>query len=851
MSNKFADLDTQYIVNLIGQHTELNVILHSVTEWLESRIPDAIVSIMLYSESAHTLNLISGGQHFSSQYRQALKDLEIGPHIGSCGAAAFSRQLVICEDLSTDPNWAPFQDLIQQENLGACWSMPVLNAQGVLYGTFGTYYRHAKHPTEENIKLLRRAAALIALAIDHQHERQQRLAINEKYSSFFQHHPDAVFELDLQGYILDANLTSKTITGFALEDIQGLHYSQFLHPESQDITISAFEQAVQGTAQYFEIRAYNAAGKSYWLDLTYLPIMQNQQVIGVFSIARDISIRRRAEENLRLLKRGVDASPHGTVISDATAFDMPIVYVNPAFLTLTGYTEDEVLGKNCRFLQGPETDPVMIQAMKQAIEEQHEIKLTLKNYRKDGRWFWNQLILGPILDEQGKCTHFIGIQQDITQQQADEAYIIHQRTHDSLTNLVNRQTFEELLDLDFEIQHGSLQPLAILYIDLDDFHPLNESLGHVVGDQLIQTVATRLQEILQAGDILSRFTGDEFVMLLNKRHDQEEVTLVAESILKLLSLPFNIEGHNIHISASIGIAADHPEVTQSREILHQALQAVSEAKRQGRNTWHWPAVSSATISEMGYVDLRHELMQALEAQQFKLFYQPIVDSRSGQVKSVEALLRWQHPERGLISPAVFIPVAERTGQIVAIGQWVLQQACLDIVYWNNHHTDPLSVAVNISPLQFRRTGFLAELQQTLQNSQLAPELLKIEVTEGMLITGADRSIEILHSVRALGVQVAIDDFGTGYSSLSYLRRLPVDQIKLDRSFIEYLPQHDQDAAIVDAMITMAHTIGLEVVAEGVETEAQANFLKQKGCDALQGYYYAAAAPLADLKTAYA
>ena len=248
--------------------------------------------------------------------------------------------------------------------------------------------------------------------------------------------------------------------------------------------------------------------------------------------------------------------------------------------------------------------------------------------------------------------------------------------------------------------------------------------------------------------------------------------------------------------------------------------------------------------------MRHELMVALEEEQFRLVYQPIIDSSSGQLKSVEALIRWQHPQRGLVSPVDFIPFAERTGQVVAIGQWVLRQVCQDIVAWNQQYSAALTVAVNLSPLQFRRVDFLLDLQQTLADTHLAPELLKIEVTETMLVAGVDRSLEILEAIRKLGVRVSVDDFGTGYSSLSYLRTLPIDEIKLDRGFIEHLPGNEKDVAIVSAIIFMAHKLGLQVVAEGIETQAQAQFLREYECDYFQGYYFARPASLDQLKLNY-
>lgn len=849
MSQTASYLETQSIFNLIGQHANLALIFQTVSSWLEARIPNSMVSIMLYSETEQTLNLISGTKHFSNRYKEAITNLKIGENVGACGAAAFHRKLIICENLALDKNWESFKTVIQEENLNACWSTPIINAQGKLYGTFATYYRSPKCPTSTHVKLIRHAASLVALSMDLHAERQKSLNLNDKYRSFFTYHPDAIFEHDLEGSIIDVNLASKDITKSSHEQILGLHFSKFICAESQAIAETAFEQAVNGNGQHLEIQAMNALGECYWLDLTYLPIKQAQQVVGVFGIARDITSRRETEEMLRLLKRSVDANPHGIVLTQATQ-NQAIEYVNPAFENLTGYTKEEVIGQNCNFLQGPDTDAETVNQIRNAIDEQQEIQVVLKNYRKDGSWFWNQLIVGPVFDDKNVCTHFIGIQQDITQQRANSEYIARQQTHDSLTGLINHHTFEDALEVAFCIQHATHESLIVMYINLDDFQPLNQSLGHVIGDQLLSAVANRLRQVIQEEDAVSHFSGDEFAILLNKCHDLKQVAVMAEQILKSLSVPFDIEDHKIHISASIGIADNDPQVEKSKQLLHHAIHAMSEAKKEGGNTWHWYAFNSTGTPKIDYVLMRHELMVALEEKQFKLVYQPVIDADSGKLKSVEALIRWQHPEKGIISPADFIPFAERTGQIVVIGQWVLQQACLDIVDWNNKHGTQLSVAVNLSPLQFRRTGFLQELQQTLADTLLPPELLKVEVTETMLIAGADRSLEILKAVRDLGVKVSVDDFGTGYSSLSYLRTLPIDEIKLDRSFIEHLPENEKDGAIVAAIIVMAHKLGLNVVAEGIENHAQAQFLRKYECNYFQGYYFAKPASLTELKLSY-
>ena len=364
-------------------------------------------------------------------------------------------------------------------------------------------------------------------------------------------------------------------------------------------------------------------------------------------------------------------------------------------------------------------------------------------------------------------------------------------------------------------------------------------------------MANRLQEFLKPEVILCRYIEDEFALLLTGQYTHTEIIEIAQIILELTAQNFQIENQTLHLSASIGIASTNANVRSSSELLHQSIKAMKQAKKQGRNAWYWYEESHCKNTvENNYAYLRLELMAAVKSQQFELFYQPLVQPLTGNVKGVEALIRWHHPQQGYIFPDVFIPLAERTGQIILISQWVLKKACIDIATFNRLNRSRISVSVNISPLQFGRADFLEELKNALNMSQLPPELLKIEITEGVIINGADRAVEILKLVRALGVQVAIDDFGTGYSSLSYLRQLPINQIKLDKSFIDNLTTNQQDEAITTSIIHLAQQLNLEVVAEGVETFEQATLLQQHKCDLLQGYYYARPAILENLKLKY-
>ena len=419
-----------------------------------------------------------------------------------------------------------------------------------------------------------------------------------------------------------------------------------------------------------------------------------------------------------------------------------------------------------------------------------------------------------------------------------------QETHDPLTRLPNRTSFEALLN---EHCCSNGDRLVGLLVNLDGFTTINEGLGHTVGDQLLQAVAGRLRSELPKEAFLARLGGDEFGILLGTRSEYtDELPLkTADTVLALLSRPFVVGEHTVHISASIGIASGSDGCEGNCVLMAHAHTAVREAKNQGRNTWEWYAgEQDSSIRE--HVAIRRELLEAIEGDQFVVHYQPLVDAATTEIRGVEALVRWQHPERGLVPPGLFIPVAEATGQIIDIGRCVLRQACHDMKQIVEHLGRPITLAVNISPVHFRRSSFFSEIQGVLEDSGLSPSCLELEVTEGVLMSAAEKALEQVQALRNLGVKVAIDDFGTGFSSLSYLRDLPINKVKIDRSFINDIDTSRHNAAIVKGVITMTHHLGLEVVAEGVETEAQHEYLRAHGCDLLQGFYFSRPVPLKEL-----
>ena len=550
---------------------------------------------------------------------------------------------------------------------------------------------------------------------------------------------------------------------------------------------------------------------------------------------------------ISLLRAGVSSTPIGVVLVNAQETDMPIIFANQAFFDITGYRKNEVLGRNCRFLQGAATEKQSIRLIGDALSKRQRCNITLLNYRKNGARFWNKLTLSPIVNSAGVCTHYVGFQQDVTQQYEQEKLLSYQADHDSLTGLINRNCLEGSLRTMLASANLANELIVLMNVNLDDFKIINDGLGYRVGNELIRCVATRLQHFLSAGDLLARLSGDEFLFVFSKVKNCDQVSDRVKEILEFISTPFEIEGVPIHISASVGVSSNKNFQEAASELIQKASIAMTDAKKLGRNTWCWSdGLPENILNNEIASNLRYELSVALLGNQFELFYQPIIDLENGNVISHEALVRWQHPERGLVAPRAFIAAAEKTGQIIPLGYWILRQACLDLVIMKTELSMVVPTAVNISPLQFKREGFFEDFMSLINEFELSTEMIQIEITESLLIDGYAHAIEVVNKFRNAGVKVALDDFGTGYSSLSYLRNLPVDKVKLDRSFIKEVDNDFKSAAIVKAVVDMSHSLGLKVVAEGVENQQQMKVLKGYGCDFVQGFLYSKPMPLSDI-----
>lgn len=529
-------------------------------------------------------------------------------------------------------------------------------------------------------------------------------------------------------------------------------------------------------------------------------------------------------------KQAVEQSASGVVITDARG---KIEYVNRKFCEITGYANDEVIGRNPSMLKSGETDEAVYQEMWAALSKGREWRGELKNRKKSGDVYWCMESISPIVDERGITTHFIAVIEDIDDRKFAEATIRQLALFDPLTELPNRRLARERLDHAVAWASRSGRRVALLYLDLDRFKAINDSLGHHTGDLLLKAAAHRLQACLRADDTLARLGGDEFAAVLVDIDHAADAAVVAEKLLAAAAEPFNISGRDLYVSASIGISM-YPTDTESIDVLvSNADVAMYHAKDSGKNRYQFFGQGLAERVSQQW-EIENALRRVTERGELFLEYQPKMEISTGRVYGMEALVRWQHPKLGRVAPDRFISIAEETGEIETIGEWVLRTACEQAQRWRGRGHE-LVLSVNLSAVQFRVRDLHEKIKAILADTGFPAHALELEITESAIMGSPDQAIEMMHALRSLGARIAIDDFGTGYSSLSQLKRFPVSVLKIDRAFIHDITNDREDMAIAQAVVALAKTMRLEVIAEGVETPEQLALLEGMGCDSIQGY----------------
>ena len=558
--------------------------------------------------------------------------------------------------------------------------------------------------------------------------------------------------------------------------------------------------------------------------------------------------KKLAEKALKIRERAIESSSHGIFIMEVELGELPkIIYVNPGFEKITGFLESEMLGKYFEIFNALESETVHVKRLELAIREKREEEIELQSVKKSGERFWIDLRIAPVLDQPGIVSHFVGVMTDVTQRKTMEQQLAQQATHDFLTHLPNRVLLMDRVEQAILQTKRNKQKLALLFLDLDRFKLINDSLGHSIGDLLLQNVSNRLLLCTRENDTVARLGGDEFVIALTQLHDEKDVLPVAENILEAMSQPFYVEKHEFLLTASMGIACYPRDGKDYETLLKNADVSMYQAKDAGRNNYQ--LFTRAMDKKAGNrLTLEHDLRRALERSELSVHYQPLIALREHHVIGHEALLRWDNERIGKISPLEFIPIAEETGLIIEIGQWVLEEACKQALFWHAQGYLDWCVAVNLSGRQFNHKNLAQTIQTVLATTGLASQFLEVELTESLLIEDLATTLDTLHALKDMGVSIAIDDFGTGYSSLSYLKQFPIDKLKINHSFICDFAKESNARAIAVAIINLAHSLNLSVLAEGVEYECQAKFLRENHCDFAQGFYFQKPTPAGTLLT---
>lgn len=651
--------------------------------------------------------------------------------------------------------------------------------------------------------------------------------------------PECVKVVDSRGQLLEMNKAGLAMLEIGtLVEAQKYTLFDYILPEYRDAFRALHKRVMQGENGTLEFEILGLRGTRRRLETHAVPLRDAAgEVTSLLGITRDITERKQVEIQLRLAAKVFEQSSEAFMVTDA---DTHIVMANQAFTTITGYSEAEALGKTPRMLASGHQDDNFYRAMWESINTLGHWQGEVLDRRKDGSIYPKWLSISRVLDAQGNVTHYIGIFSDISQRKQDEERIQRLAHFDVLTGLPNRVLLNDRISHALSMAQRSHSQLAVLFLDIDHFKNINDSIGHRIGDELLKLVAERLNSVVREEDTVSRLGGDEFILVLQDT-DADGAAHVAEKLLASVARPYQIEPYDLIITPSIGISM-FPADGENFDTLYQCADvAMYRAKHDGRNNFRFftPAMQANSTRRLR---LENALRHALELNQLCLHYQPQMSLASGRIIGAEALLRWTHPDFGMVSPAEFIPVAEDSGLILPIGEWVLRTAAGQMKSWMDRGMEPMIIAVNLSAVQFRHANLPEKITQILDEVKLLPQYLELELTEGVAMDDPLGAIAVMDNLHGRGIRMSIDDFGTGYSSLSYLKRFKVYKLKIDQSFVQYLTDNPEDKAIVSAIISMSGSLGLQTIAEGVETAGQQAFLLGQGCNEIQGYYFSRPLP---------
>jgi diguanylate cyclase (GGDEF)-like protein/PAS domain S-box-containing protein len=649
--------------------------------------------------------------------------------------------------------------------------------------------------------------------------------------------PCVFYVIDQSGRLLLWNQQLEEALEMSSEEIPATEVQYFFAERDRATIIQKIMNAFENRSSSHEAELVGKHGKrTFYLfhcvrtSLGSLPV--------IFGTGLDISARKRSEQSLRISDRAINASVNAIVITCCADGGNKIEYVNPAFERMTGYRLGEIKGRDPCFMRIAGCDVAEHERIADALRRRESVHVVLRNARKNGEVFWNDLRIDPVANAEGEVTHFVGVSSDITEARQYERRLHHLAHHDPLTGLANRTLLQDRLRQAIQLAQRNRTVGALAFLDLDNFKHINDNLGHDAGDAVLCEIAARLRANMRDVDTVARVGGDEFVLVINEQSGAGQVADLVERIRRSIGSPIDTGGREVVAGASIGVSLFPRDGKTVDKVMRAADAAMYHAKSLGKNNCQFYSEELNGLVHQ-HLLLEASLGRAIGNHEMMLGYQPKVDLRTGRMVGAEALVRWNHPERGLMAPDSFIPLAEETGLIVALGEWVIAEACGALRALHALGVEDFVISVNLSLRQLRQRGFAERLGASLRRYGVPPSSLELEVTESLLMDRPEEAKEVLAQLKALGVRLSIDDFGTGYSSLSHLQAFPVDHIKIDRSFLGDAGGHGHQV-ITRAIIALGHSLKLKVIAEGVETAEQLAFLRDHGCDQMQGFYFSPA-----------
>ncbi len=817
------------VLEAIASGASFPDILDTLARTIEEQSPGMLCSILLLDADGKKLRQ-GAAPSLPDPYFWGFDSVAVAAHSGSCGTAAERRELVIVSDIATDPLWADFTELPLAHGLRACWSIPIFSTSGEVLGTFAMYYREPKSPSPRDLEVLETAAHLAGIAIERKRSLEALRESERRFRFLAEAIPVQVWTAQPDGGLDYVNQRVVEYFDRAAEEMLGERWQAGLHPDDLPKCLERWHASLTTGEPYeMEFRLLRGAEGSYrWHIARALPMRdETGQIVSWFGTNTDIDDRASAEEALRASEARLRLALEAACMD---SWDWQI----PEGTATRSQTCQTFLA--CVY---PDRSESVREAVSRAFQEGGDYEVEFQTVWPDGSVRWTASKGRVICDRAGVPVRTIGVDMDITDRKLLEEKLRRDACYDALTGLANRALFLERLSDLIARSNPQQCSFAVLFADIDRFKTVNDSLGHLVGDRLLVAIARRLEMCVPLTGTIARLGGDEFAILLENISDISDATQVAELIHHQLSRPFNLNGQDVYTSASIGIALSSENADQIEDLLRDADTAMYRAKALGKARHEiFDARMHAQVVKQ--LQLETDLRQAVAREEFRLQYQPIVSLSNGLLKGFEALVRWQHPTRGLISPAEFIPIAEETGAIVPMGAWVLRESCRQMHAWQRIFpaVPPLSVSVNLSGKHFSQPNLLLEqIEEILHHSSFNACNLKLEITETVLVEHTECAAALFSKLQEMGIHLYMDDFGTGYSSLSYLHRFPIHTLKIDRSFISRMGVKDENLELVRTIVALAHNLGMDAIAEGVETAEQVAMLRALQCEYAQGYFF--------------